>query len=158
MYQRDREQYPDNAWVHTSDYFSITPEQEGTYNLVVLLCRDAGWDDAVTSPSAAIDNLEIGFSSCTRPVNVVAGELTSESAEITWTAQPGAVSYDVQFVTLDDGQAEPSPDVNVAVPLLVSQGIISYCPGFVTSIITVLGPAFPMAYVVAPSCLLRNRR
>ena len=114
MYQRDKEQYPDNAWVHTSDYFSITPEQEGTYNLVVLLCRDAGWDDAVTSPSAAIDNLEIGFSSCTRPVNVTAGELTSESAEITWTAQPSAKSYDVQFVTLGDGQAEHSPDVNVA--------------------------------------------
>ncbi|MBO8440459.1 MAG: T9SS type A sorting domain-containing protein, partial [bacterium] len=114
MYQRDKEQYPDNAWVHTSDYFSITPEQEGTYNLVVLLGMDNGYSDAITSPSAAIDNLEIGFSSCTRPVDVVAGELTSESAEITWTAQPGAVSYDVQFVTLGDGQTEPSPDVNVA--------------------------------------------
>ncbi|MPL66685.1 hypothetical protein SDC9_12372 [bioreactor metagenome] len=52
-------------------------------------------------PAAAIDNISIVVDPCPRPISVTAGNLTTTTAEISWT-HPGATSYIVSYREVND--------------------------------------------------------
>lgn len=60
-----------------------------------------------TSP-AAIDNISIQAQSCIKPTNIVASNITTTGAEISWT-HPGADSYIVSYYTINNPSLVEQP-------------------------------------------------
>ena len=72
-----------NTFTTLASDFAITTY--GNYKLVFLWLND---DNTCNNPPAAIDDIVITLSSCSRPTNLVVSNITGSSATLTWT--PGA--------------------------------------------------------------------
>ena len=85
-----------DTWRTTAKSISVSPEQEGIYNLVFFWCNQRiGLDRDVTLPAPMIDNVSIDYESCFVPYGLDIASFTHESVNLVWQSLRKADAYKV---------------------------------------------------------------
>ncbi|MBR4585084.1 MAG: fibronectin type III domain-containing protein, partial [Bacteroidales bacterium] len=102
----------------------------GTYNLVFYWRNDTGGGD---NPPASVDNISVTKITCPVVADIETDNITTTSADITWTERGPATAWDVVFsdTTLTDAQLASATPVNVTAASYQATGLTQNTPYYI---------------------------
>jgi hypothetical protein len=108
---------------------TVTVDSAVTYNLVFYWRNSTGG----TNPPASVDNISITKISCRVVADIEADNITTSSADITWTERGTASAWDVVFsaTALTDEQLAAATPENVDVASYQATGLTSNTPYYI---------------------------